>query len=123
MPRKKAQNSVAQRDQDQDQKWPNMAGLSMLQSGLKGSKRVNLSLFDHLGPFWANLDPIGPFQTRIDILLRSTSAKPYFVHLGQKNHESSEGSAWHFPRQFWRPPRNIWTYGKSKYASALQSNS
>ena len=24
--------------------------------------------------------------TRIDILLRSTSAKPHFVHLGQKNH-------------------------------------
>ena len=47
---------------------------------------VNLSLFEHLGPFWAHLDPFGPFQTRIDILLRSTSAKPYFVHLGQKNH-------------------------------------
>ena len=60
-----------------------------LQSNPKGSKKdqmVNLSVFDHLGPFWAHLDPFGPFQTRIDILLRSTSANPYFVHLGQKNH-------------------------------------
>ena len=43
-----------------DQKWPNMAGLSTLQSGPKGSNRI-------------------------DILLQSTPAKPYFVHLGQKN--------------------------------------
>ena len=46
----------------------------------KGSR-----VFDHEEPFWAHLDPFGPFQTRIDILLRSTSAKPYFVHFGQKN--------------------------------------
>ena len=47
---------------------------------------VTDTFFDHLGPFWAHLDPFGPFPTRIDILLRSTSAKPYFVQLGQKNH-------------------------------------
>ena len=47
---------------------------------------ANLSVFDYLGPFWAYLDPFGPFQTKIDSLLQSTSAKPYFVHLGQKNH-------------------------------------
>ena len=69
-----------------DQKWPNMAGLSTFQRGPKGSKMVNLSVFDHLGPFWAHLDPFGPFQTKIDFLLRSTSAKPYFVHLGQEFH-------------------------------------
>ena len=51
-----------------DQKWPNMAGLSTFQSGPKGSKMVNLSVFDHLGPFWAHLDPYRPFQTRFDIL-------------------------------------------------------
>ena len=45
--------------------WPNMAGLSAFQSGPKGTKMVNLSVFDHLGPFWANLDPFGPFQTKI----------------------------------------------------------
>ena len=33
-----------------DQKWPNMAGLSTLQSGPKGTKMVNISVFDHLGP-------------------------------------------------------------------------
>ena len=54
------------------------------QRGPKGAKMINLSVFDHLEPFWAHLDPFGPFQTRIDILLRSTSANPYFVHLGQK---------------------------------------
>ena len=56
-----------------DQKWPNMAGLSTFQSGPKGSKMVNLSVFDHLGPFWTTsghwqachdrpfLVPNGPF--------------------------------------------------------------
>ena len=37
------------------QKWPNMAGLSTCQRGPKGSNRVNLDVFDHLGPsglFW-----------------------------------------------------------------------
>ena len=45
-----------------------MAGLSMLQSGPKGTKMVNLSLFDHLGPFWAHLDPFEPFQTNMFFL-------------------------------------------------------
>ena len=68
------------------QKWQACQRSKVVQKGLKGTKRVNLSLFDHLGPFWAQLDPYGPFQTRIDILLCCTSAKPHFVHLGQKNH-------------------------------------
>ena len=50
-----------------------MADLSTFQSGLKGSKfwtpkgseMVNPDVFDHLGPFWARLDPFGPFQTKI----------------------------------------------------------
>ena len=46
---------------------------------------VSPSVFNHLGSFWAHLDPFGAFQTRIDCLLRSTSAKPYFVQLGLKN--------------------------------------
>ena len=46
-----------------DQKWPNMAGLSTLQRGPKGTKMVNLSLFDHLGPC---LGPSGPFWTISD---------------------------------------------------------
>ena len=46
-----------------DQKWPNMAGLSTLQRGPKGTKMVNLSLFDHLGTL---LGPFGPFWTISD---------------------------------------------------------
>ena len=52
--------------------------------GPKGTQIVNLSVFAHFGPFGAHLNPFGPFQTKIDFLLQSTSAKPYFVHLGQK---------------------------------------
>ena len=68
------------------QTWQACQRSKVVQRGPKGTKMVNLSLFEHLGPFWAHLDPFGPFQTRIDILLRSTSAKPYYVHLGQKYH-------------------------------------
>ena len=50
------------------QKWPNMVGLSTFQSGPKGSKMVNLDVFDHSGPFWAHLDTFGPFQTKINLL-------------------------------------------------------
>ena len=39
-----------------------------VQKGPKGSKMVNLSVFDHLGPFWAHLDPFGPFQTKMNFL-------------------------------------------------------
>ena len=60
-----------------------MAGLSTFQSGPKGTIMANLSFVDHLGPFWAHLDPFRPFQTKINFLLWSTSAKPYFVHLGE----------------------------------------
>ena len=38
-----------------DYKWPNMAGLSTLQIGPKGSKWLkmsNIPLIDHLRPFW-----------------------------------------------------------------------
>ena len=54
--------------------------------GPKGTKMVNRSVFDYLGPFWAYLDPFGPFQTKSYFLLRGTSSKPYFVHSGQKVH-------------------------------------
>ena len=50
-----------------------------VQLGPKGSKRsktVRLAI-------WTLLEC---FKQDIDILLRSTSANPYFVHLGQKNH-------------------------------------
>ena len=62
-----------------------MAGLSTFHSGPKRTKMVNQSVFLNLGPFWAHLDPFGPFQTKIDFLLRSISAKPYFVHGGPQS--------------------------------------
>ena len=37
-------------------------------------------------PFGIRLGTFGPFPTNIDFLLRSTSAKPYFVHSVQKIH-------------------------------------
>ena len=67
------------------QTWQACQRSKLVQKGPRGFKMVNLSVFDHLGPFWAYLGSLGPFQTRIDILLRRTSAKPYSVHFGQKN--------------------------------------
>ena len=58
------------------QTWQACQRSKVVQKGPKGSKMVNLSVFDHLGPFWAHLDHFGPFQTKIDFLLRSTSATP-----------------------------------------------
>ena len=62
-----------------------MSGFSNFQRGPKGSKIVNQDVFFYdLGPFWAHVDPYGPFQTKNDFLLKSTSAKPYFVLMGQQ---------------------------------------
>ena len=36
--------------------------------GTKGTKMFNISVFDHLGPFLAHLDPFGPFQTKMIFL-------------------------------------------------------
>ena len=41
---------------------PNMDGLSTFQIGSEGTKMANLSVFDHLGPFWAHL-PLGIIST------------------------------------------------------------
>ena len=45
-----------------DQKWPDMAGLPTLQKGPKWTTYVFLTISD---PFWAPLDPFGPFQTEM----------------------------------------------------------
>ena len=66
----------------------------VVQKGPKGSKMVNLSVFDHLGPFWAHLDPFGPFQTKMNFLPQMgvaevlRSKKSIFVWNGPK------GSRW-----------------------------
>ena len=51
----------------------------------KWSKMVNPSVFDHLGPLWAHLDPFWPFPTKIDFLLQ-TLLCPF----GAKNYILSE---------------------------------
>ena len=45
-----------------------MAGLSKFQSGPKGAKMANLSVFDHLGAFWTHLDAFGSFQTKMNFV-------------------------------------------------------
>ena len=50
------------------QTWQACQLVKVAQKGPKGTKMANLSVFDHLGPFWAHLDPYRPFQTRFDIL-------------------------------------------------------
>ena len=67
------------------QTWQACQRSKVVQKGPKGTKMVNLSIFDHLGPFWSHLDPFGPFQTKTKLFLRSTSTKHLFVQLGQKN--------------------------------------
>ena len=37
----------------------------MVQGGPKGSEKVNLDVFDNLGPFWAHLDTFGLFLTKV----------------------------------------------------------
>ena len=56
---------------------PNMAGLPISQSGLRGSKMIPndqynmyLTIFNHLGLFWAHFDSFGSYQTKLDLLLK-----------------------------------------------------
>ena len=56
------------------QKWQARQRPKVVQKGPKGPKMVNLSVIDHLGPFWAHLDPFGPFQTKIILLPQMDNA-------------------------------------------------
>ena len=63
----------------------------VVQKGLKGTKMVNLSMFGHLGSFWAHLDPFRPFQTNwtnLGLLMCFGAKKSVFVWIGPK------GSRW-----------------------------
>ena len=42
-----------------------------VQKGPKWPKMANLPAVDHLGPFWVPLDPLGPFQAKIDFSLKA----------------------------------------------------
>ena len=48
--------------------WTKHGRLVNVQSGPKGTKMFNLSVFDHLGPFWAHRDLFGSFQTKMNCL-------------------------------------------------------
>ena len=44
---------------------PKMAEHGGLVNVPKGPKKVKLTVFDWLGPFWAHLDPFGPIWTHL----------------------------------------------------------
>ena len=48
----------------------------VVQRGPKGSKMVNLDVLDHLGPFWARLDPFEQFQTKISFCSKAPPPNP-----------------------------------------------
>ena len=50
------------------QTWQACQRSKVVQKGPKGTKMINQSVFDHLGPFWAHLDTFGPFQTKMNFL-------------------------------------------------------
>ena len=66
------------------QTWQACQHSKVVQRGPKGSEMVNLDGFDHLVPFWGRMRSFGSFQTKNDFLLKSITAKLYFVHLGQQ---------------------------------------
>ena len=37
----------------------------VVQKGPKGTKMASISVFDHWGPFWTNLDLFGPFEAKM----------------------------------------------------------
>ena len=67
-----------------DQKWPNMAGLSTFQKERKETKMINLSVFDHLGPFWTHLDPFGPFKQKFIFCSEAHPPNPTLFNWGKK---------------------------------------
>ena len=66
------------------QAWQACQRFKVFQKGPKGTKMANLSVFDHLGPFWAHLAPFGPSQTRIDILSGTPMPNPTLSIWGKK---------------------------------------
>ena len=52
------------------QKWPNriVNVVQVVQKGQKETKMATPSVIDHLGLFWAHLDPFGPLQTKLIFL-------------------------------------------------------
>ena len=58
------------------QTWQACQHSKVVQRGPKGSKMVNLDVLDHLGPFWARLDPFEQFQTKISFCSKAPQSNP-----------------------------------------------
>ena len=54
-----------------------VAGLSMFQSGKKRAKMVNISVLDHLDPFWAHMDHFGLFQTKMKLFAQNGQSRAW----------------------------------------------
>ena len=71
------------------QKWPNMAGLLMSQSGLRGSKMIQndqynifLIIWGHFGPIWTLLDH---FRQNLIFCSKSLRPRSTFLFWGKKS--------------------------------------
>ena len=64
------------------QTWQACQHSKVVERGPKGSKKANLDVFDHLGPFWARLDPFGPFQTKNDFFAQKHPRQTLFCPYG-----------------------------------------
>ena len=65
------------------QTWQASLCSKVVQKGPKRTKMVNRSIFDHLGPFWAHLDPFGPFKKMI-FCSKAPLSKPAVSIWGKK---------------------------------------
>ena len=55
-----------------------------IQRGPKWSEIVNLDVFDRLGPFWARVDPLGQFQTKMIFCSKAPLPNPTLSLWGSK---------------------------------------
>ena len=68
------------------QTWQACQRSGVVQKGPKGTKMANWSVFYHLEPFWARLDPFGPFQTKMFFFAPNGQSRVWRRCFGAKNH-------------------------------------
>ena len=76
------------------QTWQACQRSKVVQKGPRGTKMVNLSRFDHLGPVWVHLDPFGPFQTKMIFLPQMDKERFGRGAWEQKINSCLKGSRW-----------------------------
>ena len=76
------------------QTWQACQRSKVVRRGPKGTEMVNLSLFEHLGPFWAHLGPFGPFQTKMIFLPQMDKERFGRGAWEQKINSCLKGSRW-----------------------------